>query len=194
MMIGKHLATAAVISLGLVGSSLTGAYAQSLKIGVVVPLTGGGAPWGNATAQAAKIAAAEVNAAGGLEVSGKKYQVEVIAYDDQYKAAEALAAYNRLINNDHVKYMLSLASPSMLALQPHLENDKVIMLTSAGVEKAVDPKSKYVFRMVSTLKDYVPATVGWVKENVKLTGKRVAILNPNDDFRMVFDRHQQESL
>lgn len=48
------------------------ASAESQRIGVIAPLTGGGAPWGVAAAEAAKILAHETNAAGGPEVGGPR--------------------------------------------------------------------------------------------------------------------------
>src|SRR4051794_11739656 len=78
---------AATLALGLAIS--VAAHAETLKLGVVAPLTGGGAAWGIANAEAAKIAAAEVNRDGGLDVAGKKYQLSVIAYDDQFKTNDA---------------------------------------------------------------------------------------------------------
>src|SRR3546814_19158349 len=63
--------------------------AQTLKIGALVTLSGAGAAWGQGMKNAAEIAAAQVNKSGGLEVAGKKYKVEVVAYDDKYQAHEA---------------------------------------------------------------------------------------------------------
>ena len=174
----SKVAFALALCLGL-STALSGARAETLKVGVIAPLTGGGAPWGNAAAEAARIAASEANAKGGLDIGGKKYEVQIIAYDDQYKAADAVAAYNRLLNQDNVKFFIAATSPSTLALMGNVETDKVLMISTAGVEKAVDPKSKNMLRMVSLLRDYVPATVRWVKDNVK--AHRVAIINPNDE-------------
>lgn len=178
MSIRRH-ATRFAVGLGLCMSLLSGATAQTLKIGVIGPLTGGGAQWGMAAAEGAKILAAEVNAKGGIDVGGKKQRVEVIAYDDQYKAAEALAAYNRLVNNDGAKYVIVVVSPPTILLAPKAETDKVLLLTAAGVEKAVDPKSKNVFRILSIFRDYVPLVIGWVKDNIP--GRRVVIVGPNDE-------------
>src|SRR3979490_1482566 len=72
------------------------ASAQTLKLGVLATLSGAGTAWGIAMQGAAELAAEDVNSKGGLEVGGKKYQVEVIAYDDHYKAADALTAFNRM--------------------------------------------------------------------------------------------------
>ncbi|MCJ9709497.1 ABC transporter substrate-binding protein, partial [Bordetella hinzii] len=72
--------------------------AETLKLGVVGGMTGPGAPWGLAVDGGVKVAVEEVNQAGGLEVQGKKYKVEVVTYDDHYKAADAVTATNRLID------------------------------------------------------------------------------------------------
>jgi branched-chain amino acid transport system substrate-binding protein len=161
------------------GLMLGAANAETLRIGVISPLTGGAAPWGNAMAEAARQAASDANAKGGLKIGDKTYTVEVFAYDDQYKAADAVAAYNRLTTQDGVRFMGVLASASTLALRDTVEADKNIMLTSSGIEKSVDPKSRYIFRMLSILREFVPATIRWVKDNQK--ERKVAILNPNDE-------------
>ena len=168
-----------MVGLGLSVGLLAAASAQTLKIGVIAALTGPGAPWGLATQYGPTILASEINAKGGLEVSGKKYRVEVIAYDDQYKAADAVAAYNRLVRQDGVKYVIIMSSPSTMALKQSVEDDKVIAFTSAITPKAIDANTKYMFRLYSTPVDYVPEYVAWLKNNVK--ERRVVILNPNDE-------------
>lgn len=176
--IRKMLARLAV-GLGLLGGFLASADAESLKIGVIAPLTGGGAPWGMAAAQGPKILAAEINAKGGLDVGGKKYPVEVIAYDDQYKAADAVAAYQRLVHRDGVKYVIIMSSTATMALRQSVEDDKVLALSSSYMSKAIDPNSKYMFRMFSSAADYLPSFIALMKEHVK--GRRIVIVNPNDD-------------
>ena len=174
----RTLPIISALSVGLLGVPIGAAAAETLKVGVIAPLTGAGAQWGMAAAEAVKIAASGANARGGIDIAGTKYEVEVIAYDDQYKAADALAAYNRLVNQDEAKYIVVSTSPATLALAPNVENDGVLMLSSAGVEKAVDPNSGYIIRILSILRDYVPPMIAWVKDNTDT--KSVVILNPND--------------
>jgi branched-chain amino acid transport system substrate-binding protein len=163
----------------LAASSLSAAGAQTLKIGVIAPLTGPGAPWGMAAKVGAEIVAAEMNAKGGLDVGGKKYQIGVIAYDDQYKAAEAVAAYNRLINQDGVRYMIIATSAPTMALRQNVEDDKVVALTSAYAPGAIGETTKYMFRLYSTASDFVPSYVDWMLANFK--ERRMVTLNPNDE-------------
>jgi branched-chain amino acid transport system substrate-binding protein len=168
-----------VLALLAASLSMTIAAAQTLKIGVIAPLTGGGAPWGLAAAEGPRILAEEINAKGGLAVGAKKYKVEVIAYDDQYKAADAVAAYNRLVNQDGVKHMIVLGSAATMALKQQIEDDKVVVMTASYTGKALDKSSHYLFRLYSPPDDYIGSFVAWMKDNVK--GKRIVIVNPNDE-------------
>lgn len=171
--------TAFALGLGMWASGFSGSLAETLKIGVISPLTGGGAPWGIAAKEATKILAEDINAAGGLGVGGKKYRIEVISYDDQYKAASSVAAYNRLVNQDGVKYVLIHTSPAAVALRQNVEDDKVVGITAASSPNAFSDKPRYMFRMLSVPTDYMPSLIGWMKDHLKQ--RRIAILNPNDE-------------
>lgn len=171
--IAKSLALGFVLCVSL----LTGASAETLKIGVVAPLTGGGAPWGIAVAEGAKIAASEVNADGGLEVAGKKYQIEIVAYDDQFKTADAVAAYNRLLNQDGVRFMVVQTSNASMALKQNIEDDKVVVLSAGYGGAVVDANSRYLFRYYSGPRHFLSALIAWLKDNMK--PGPVAFINPN---------------
>lgn len=153
--------------------------ANTLKLGVIAPLTGPGAPWGVAAAEGPRILANEINEKGGLDVGGRKYKVEVIAYDDQYRTAEAVAAYNRLVNQDGVKYLIILSSAGTMALKQNVKDDGVIALSSAYTAQALEPGNENMFRLYSAPIDYLPSFIAWMKDNID--GKKVVIINPNDE-------------
>ncbi|SMF89985.1 amino acid/amide ABC transporter substrate-binding protein, HAAT family [Azospirillum oryzae] len=155
------------------------ATAQAIKIGVIGMMTGPGAAWGIAAAEAARFAAEEANAAGGLDVNGAKRKVEVIVYDDQYKASESLAAYNRLVNEDGAKFFMTMSSAAMLAMTQDVERDNVLVLTGSYSRKVINADIKHIIRMYSTPTEYMEGAIRWMKGN--LPGKRVAIVNPNDE-------------
>ncbi|OZI74863.1 ABC transporter substrate-binding protein [Bordetella genomosp. 12] len=154
--------------------------AETLKLGVVGGMTGPGAPWGLAVDGGVKIAVDEVNKAGGLDVKGKKYQVEVIAYDDHYKAADAVTATNRLIDQDDVKFIIGpIGSASVMAMKPITERNKVVLLSNSYSTEILDANTKYLFRVLPTTNEYNGQLIGWLKKNHPEL-KRVAILSPND--------------
>ena len=169
--------TVALYALAQGGAALA---ADTVKIGVISALTGPGAPWGIAAAEGPRIAADEINAQGGLDVGGKKLKVEVVAYDDQYKTADAVAAFNRLVNQDGVKFVIILSSAGTMALREAVMDNKVLGFSSAYTRKALDKSNPYMFRLYSTPHEYVPSMVDWLKANHP-TAKRVAIINPNDE-------------
>src|SRR5437868_13757245 len=62
----------------------TPALAQnSIKIAITAPFTGGSAPMGTSARDGAKLAIAEINAAGGIQVGAKKPKNEAIERDDE---------------------------------------------------------------------------------------------------------------
>jgi branched-chain amino acid transport system substrate-binding protein len=170
-------ATLAVAAAGIAMGSVSAAQAETLKLGIVAPLTGGGAAWGMACDVGAKILASEINAGGGLDVGGKKYQIEVISYDDQFKAADTVAAYNRLVSQDGVKFMIVSTSNGAMATKASMAGDGVIALTSGYGGKVIEPGFPNLFRFYSGPRDYVPALAKWIKENVK--GNRIVMIGPN---------------
>lgn len=165
--------------IGLTLSHHTVTWAQTIKIGVIAPLTGPAASFGLATAGGPKIVAADINAKGGLEVAGKKYQVEVVAYDDQYKAADAVAAYSRLVKESGVKYVIVMTSASTVAIKQNAEDDKVIAMTSSVTPKAFDDNTKYMFRLYSPPNYFIAPLSAWMRSNLK--ERRLLIMNPNDE-------------
>ena len=71
----------------LVGAFLLGACAQAaqptITIGVNAPLTGDIPKVGEGTKLSAEMWLEDINAAGGLDVGGKKYQVELVIEDNE---------------------------------------------------------------------------------------------------------------
>jgi branched-chain amino acid transport system substrate-binding protein len=153
-----------------------------LKIGVVGPMTGPGAQWGLAAAGGVQIAAKEVNDKGGLKVGGKTYRVEVVPYDEQYKAAVAISAMQRLVNQDRIKFVFGpVSSAGTLAVMDIVKESKTLAFTGAYSRKALDPANPYMYRVYSVATDFAQPMVGWLKKNLRAEVKRVAIINPNDE-------------
>ena len=170
--------TGLALCVGMATAPISAAQAMDvLKIGVVGSMTGGGAAWGMACQYGAKIAADEVNAQGGLDVGGKKYHVDVISYDDQFKASDTVAAYNRLVNLDGVKFMILQTSNGAMATKESVEADKSIALTAGFGGKVIEPGYRHLFRFYSGPRDYMPAFIKWIAQNVP--GKTLVQLNPN---------------
>jgi branched-chain amino acid transport system substrate-binding protein len=155
---------------------------ETLKLGVIADLSGAAAVWGQAVQGGVELAAKEANAAGGLKVAGKTYKVEVIAYDDQYQAAKAVTAANRLIDQDGVKFVMgTFSSAGALATKPIMEERKVINFVGAYSKKVLDPNTKFVYRAISTPTEFIGPMLTWLREKRPKNLARVALMNPNDE-------------
>ena len=123
----------------------TAAAQESIKVGVIQPLTGAFAASGNYVANGAKIAADEINAKGG--VLGKK--LELVIEDNKSNPTEAAAVAEKLIVRDKVPVMMGAwGSGFTLAIMPKLMEYKVPMLvetSSAG--KITTSGNPYIFRI-----------------------------------------------
>ncbi|MBV6271337.1 ABC transporter substrate-binding protein [Alcaligenaceae bacterium CGII-47] len=153
---------------------------ETLKLGTLVTLSGPGAAWGLAMKNGAELAADEVNAKGGLEVDGKKYKIEIVAYDDKYQANEAVTVANRLIFEDKVKYMIGpMGSAPAAAVQPITEKNGVITIMMAFTPKALGADKPYSFRVVATTIEISQPQINWLVKNKDI--KVVGGLFPNDE-------------
>jgi branched-chain amino acid transport system substrate-binding protein len=93
---------AAIVTLLVAGLGV-GSYAEdTIRIGVNAPLTGDIPKVGEGTKYAAEMWLEDVNAAGGIDVGGKKYKVELIIEDNESKAESAVKANTKLITEDDV--------------------------------------------------------------------------------------------
>jgi branched-chain amino acid transport system substrate-binding protein len=123
-------AGAAAVALALA----TPGYAQSndpIKIGVIAEAQ---AVAGSSIPQAAQMAADEINAAGG--VNGRK--IEIISYDDHSTAPEAVRAFQRAVNEDHVNAVIaSYISEVVLALEPWTGRLKTVMVTPGAASDVI---------------------------------------------------------
>lgn len=177
----KRTLVAALSAIGLAWSANAVAQTDTLKIGVVSALSGPGSEWGLAQDGAVKIAAMEANAKGGLKVGGKTYKIEVISYDDQYKAALSVSSATRLIEQDKVKFIVGpMGSAATLAVKPLFEQNKVVAIIGAYSEKALDANTRYSYRGFPTQVEFVGPIVQWLKKN-KPDLKSVAQIDPNDE-------------
>jgi branched-chain amino acid transport system substrate-binding protein len=74
-----------LVSLSMIGLALPAFAADTLKLAITGPFTGGSAPMGASMRDGAKLAIGEINAAGGIPVGAVKMRIEVIERDDEAK-------------------------------------------------------------------------------------------------------------
>lgn len=132
------------------------ASTEPIKIGVIYNLTGGMASLDVPSANGAKLAAKEINAAGG--VLGR--QLELVIYDGKTDAATIGNSATQLVESDKVKAMLGFSDSDMtLAAAPIAGKAGVIFVTSGATSpKLPDQVPDYLF--LACFGDNVQAAAG----------------------------------
>lgn len=116
---------------------------DKVKIGVFMSLTGSTANFGISSVNGIKMAADEVNAAGGI--NGK--QVEMLVQDDRSDASEAATIVTKFVTQDQVHAILGeVASSRSIAAAPIAQNAKIPMLTPSSTNPEVTKKGNFIFR------------------------------------------------
>jgi len=117
------------------------AYAKEVKIGVVLPLTGNIAAFGQTSKNGLEIAYANKNKLSNGDT------VKLVYVDDRGDKVEAATAVKRLLDKDKVSVILGeVASSNSMAMAPVAEKAKTPMITHASTNPRVTKGKKYVTR------------------------------------------------
>ncbi|MBW1799761.1 MAG: ABC transporter substrate-binding protein [Deltaproteobacteria bacterium] len=145
-----QIVMAMVLGLGLVMLPVINGNAlavKTLKLGNTVPMK---TKEGIQIKKWLELLAERVNKAGGLEVKGEKYNIQIISYDDEYSADTGRAAAERLIYKDKVKHIIcQWGSAPIVATLQIAEKNKVLQIGNGMTEKTMEPKWHYYFRSPS---------------------------------------------
>ena len=87
---------------GLILSPCAWGKTKTIKVGINAPMTGDIPKVGEGSKFAAQMWLEDINAAGGLEVGGKKYPVELVIEDNESKAESAVKVATKMITEDEV--------------------------------------------------------------------------------------------
>ena len=158
------------------GDSTDGAGTETIKLGVVGPLTGGYANYGLSVQHGAQLAVDEINAAGG--VNGK--QLELSAQDSQGDPESAVAAYGKLMDwgmNVFLGGVLSGETASVVAAAK--ADDMFIMETTGSADKCIDGNDK-AFRICFYDSYQGTAAADYLKDNALADEVGVFYQSDND--------------
>lgn len=138
--------------LGMVLSACQPAAPTTIKIGLNVELTGSIPVVGESSKNAAELAVKEVNDAGGLDVGGTKYTIELLVEDNEDKAESAAAVAQKLATSGVLAMIGPNASRNAIPASVVAESSQMLMIspwsTNPKTTKVgdTDESKKYVFR------------------------------------------------
>ena len=153
MRLSKAIAGIAVGALALAASAVTTpAKVEGNKIilGSAISFTGKYSTNGIHASNGYDLAVKVINAAGGVNVGGKSYMLEIKYYDDESTPARTAQLLERLIKQDGIKYMLGpYSSATTKAAAPITEKYKIPMVEAEGASRALFTQGyKYLFCVI----------------------------------------------
>jgi branched-chain amino acid transport system substrate-binding protein len=160
----------------------TGAYAADIKLGVSGPFTGGSSSMGVSMRDGVRLAAKEINAAGGI--NGNK--IVLIERDDEAKNERGVQIAQELINNEKVVATLGYINTGVaLASQRFYQEAKIPVMNNVATGTLITKQfpnaaENYVFRNAAADNIQAPMIA---KEAVEKRGlKKVAILADSTNY------------
>lgn len=168
------IAFAASLAAGLAAPALA---QETVKIGLIVPLTGGQASTGKQIDNAIKLYMQQ----NGATVAGKK--IEVIVKDDGAVPDNSKRLAQELIVNDKVQFLAGFGvTPAALAVAPLSAQAKVPQVIMAAGTSIITERSPYIVRTSFTLAQSSEIIADWAAKNgIKKVAALVSDYAPGND-------------
>lgn len=171
----ERLVLAAALLIGLLSALPTLSLAEApvpdaaaaLKVGVIVPLTGGAASMGEGLERAITLA--------------PHSNLELIFEDDQCDAKKALAAYHAL-KTKGVRVFLLACSGSVLAIAPHAKRDSNLILTGYSGSIKVRDTGAEVIRFNPDGLSLGDAIIQYLQAPERHKWRRIGLLFEEQDY------------
>lgn len=150
----------------------TGTASGTFKIGLIGPLTGGAAIYGNAAKNGAQIAVDEINAKGGI-------QLEYNPQDDAHDAEQSVNAYNNLVDWGMQALVGPITTAPAIAVSAKANEDLMFCLTPSASSTDVIDNNDVMYQVCFTDPNQGTGSADYIAENY--AGKTVAVIYRNDD-------------
>jgi branched-chain amino acid transport system substrate-binding protein len=185
----RRIALRSLLACGLVtvaAALSSGAMAgpETLKVGVILPMTGPFQSTGWQANAGIKLFLAER----GTAVAGKT--VEIVVKDDGGVADNAKRIAQELITRDRVQVLLGFGlTPIALAVAPLATEAKVPMIVTVASTSIIVQRSPYIVRTIQTIPQIANIVGGWAaKEGIKTAVSIVSDYAPGHDAEQWFGK------
>ncbi len=133
---------------------------QIIKVGVILPLTGPLAQYGEAVKNGIVLAEEKLN--------NKK--INYVFEDSAYDSAKTITAFNKLKDFDKVDVIFNWGDPTSQAIAPLIKNNPFPLVAFSTIP-AVGQMSPYIVRAFDSSKDFADATWSYLRsKNLKNIG------------------------
>jgi len=153
---------------------------KSIKIGVLVPLTGAAASYGENSKMGAALAVQEFTA------GHPELKVELIAEDSRGEAAQGVKAAQKLLNIDQVIAVVGCVTSGVtLAVAPAMNEKHVPIISPGGSAPSIRDAGDFVFRTWPS-DVFEAATMAKHLKDKKI--QRLAILRVNNEYGLAMEK------
>ena len=141
-----------------------------IKVGINAPITGDIPKVGEGTKYAAQMWLADIEKAGGIEVGGKKYPVELVIEDNEAKAESAVKANTKMITEDEVLVIVGPQSSKQAVPAGDVANNyETPMITPWSTNPDSTKDRPFVFRGCFLDPFQGPVLANFITEEFKYT-------------------------
>ena len=148
-------------------------FGGPIKIGVIAPFSGNAATYGEQVKKGIDIALSEIN-------KGGKQKIDLIYEDNQFDPKLGLSAYNKLVNVDKVKYLISFGGNVCPVINPKAQQDKVVNFATGCNTLDFNDSFSYNFRFDVSEAAASKALIDYAKDSLQI--KKLALLYVNNDW------------
>ncbi len=143
---------------------------KTIKVGINAPMTGDIPKVGEGTKFAAQMWLEDIKAAGGLEVGGKKYPVELVIEDNESKAESAVKVNTKMITEDEVMVIVGPQSSKQAIPAGEVANNyKTPMISPWSTNPDTTKDRPFVFRGCFLDPFQGPVLANFIKEEFGFT-------------------------
>jgi branched-chain amino acid transport system substrate-binding protein len=128
------------VRLPQIGVSPARSVEPVLRIGVLGAMSGPAAPWGLASKHGAEATAEMYNEAGGVEIGGERYRVEIVSFDDGMQPARAAEGARFLTETQGVRYIIGPnVEQTITAATPVAERNRAMLFPYSFTRQLYSP-------------------------------------------------------
>lgn len=171
----RRLAAASAVALAIGGA----AHADEINIGFTGPLSGGAALYGENTLEGLRMAAEEINAAGGITVDGEKHTINIQALDDKYSPSQAAVNGKRLVQQYNAPVIFTPHSGGTFALQAFNERDGFLVMSYTSVPAVTSKGNKLTVKIPPNFTDYIEP---FSRITMDRFGNKLGVANATHDY------------
>lgn len=136
---------------------------DTIKIGVIVPLSGNDGPLGEYSRKGVELAVEEQNAKGGL--LGKKIEIEI--QDSESKPEKGLSIAKNMLEASKPFAIYTIISGVSLAIKPETEKNNTILMAAVGTDKFLEG-GNFTFRNFFAATNTANQLTKFIKDSLKV--------------------------